>query len=171
MVDTPTVFTTKEQLLSEVSLIIKGLMPDITEKAQVGIKESLERVFSKGLEAEQKVGKSALSDIVSEQTKALEALKKELKEAEEEIVSKKKDATTAFTDALKDWSKALGNKNLTSAFEMLPEFMKNLDTIIAAGKALKAKQDITINATKLIGALLGEAILVLTLVVMIMQLV
>jgi len=169
MVDTPTAITTKEQLLSEISNIIKVMMPEITDKAKAGIEDGLKRLFSSGLEAEKKTEAKAVSDIINAQAKALEALRKELVEATEEIATKKKDTMTAYTDAFADWSKAMNQPKLAMVFTALPDLQKHMDEIIAAGKAVKARQDIVVNAPKLITALLSEAIGIMILVVLIMQ--
>jgi len=164
-----TPIATKEQLLLEISNIIKTMLPDITSQARAGIEDGLKRLFSSGLEAEKKTGTNAISEIATASAKALEALKKELEEAEAEIADKKKSVMQAYSDAFTDWSKAMNQPKLAEAFSILPDIQKNMEDVIAAGKAIKSRTDITVNATKLIVALVGEAITVLMLVVMILE--
>jgi FKBP-type peptidyl-prolyl cis-trans isomerase len=161
--------TPQDQLLLEISGIINKMMPDITEKAKLGIENAMKTLLSGGLESEKKVQTKALSDILDAKTKAIEALHKELKEAEEEIAAKTKDTATAYKDAMSDWLKAMSQPKLAAGIELIPELLKHIDDIVASGKKLKARQDITVSAPKLISALLGLAITVMTLVVLIMQ--
>ena len=160
-----------EKLLSEVSIIVKGLMPDITADAQAGIEDALKRQFSSGIEAEKKTGTKAVESILSAQTKALEALRKELKEAQDEVASSQKSATTAFTDAMADWTTAMKlDPKLAMGLKMLPDIVGQFQAVIDAGNKLKAnKHDITVNALSLIGALLSMAISVMWLTVLTMQ--
>jgi hypothetical protein len=63
----------------------------------------------------------------------------------------------------------MSQPKLAAGIELIPELLKHIDDIVASGKKLKARQDITVSAPKLISALLGLAITVMTLVVLIMQ--
>jgi len=161
--------TPHEQLLLEISGILKELIPDITKQAEAGLVQDINNLISKSLEAEKKVEQKAISDIFAEKAAALEALKKELKEAEEQIANKEKSAREAYAEALSDWTKQLGAKDLAAGISLVPKLLEHIDDVIASGKAIKSRHDITINAPKLIGSIISLIVTVMTLVILVMQ--
>jgi len=161
----------KNELLTQVTDIVKGISPDIASDVKAQIEDGLKRMFDSGFEKEKKVGDKAVSDIIAAQTDALTKLKKELKEAEDQIASKEKTAITAFSDAMSDWSTAMKlDPKITTALKMIPDIAGQFQAVIDAAKKIKEnKHDITLNVFTFVGSLLGLAITVMTLVVLVMQ--
>jgi len=158
----------KEKMLSEITAIITSLVPDISEKVKVDIKDTINRVFNNGIEAERKTLEKAMKEIIAEKEEVLDVIKKEMKEALSEIANKEKDAKTAFIDAAKDILAVIGSDpGKAAVVDTLVKIGENWNDIMEASKAIKNRQDITVNATKLVFAFISQAITILVCFVLI----
>jgi len=161
----------KDALFNQVTSVVTGLLPSITDDVKDRMEAALKKTLSGYLDGLKKEGKSTASEITAAGVDALAKLKKELNEAADEIASKQKTSAQAISDAMSDWANAMTlDPKIVEGIKMIPDIVYQIGDLSQKYKDLKnGKGEITIRYTTFVGSLLGVIITMLTLVVLVMQ--